>query len=259
MMAILGKYVCAGKPMSEGIENLLWKVLRRQSLNSLGTQDLRFLHLVLCKMYGLCLNIYLLKESLSNTGSRDDTVLSRKVPLEMWKMLYDGITEMGVTSKMLCSPESRASLWLHFNSNTTLLKGLTSYILQRLGLMQHVDISPNVIVDGNYIYNLCSVLPSRMLMTIAYCLVFWGKQHAENWVRLFSGKIFLLYLILHGYLVPRKSFMAMCTLNDYCGPVELICQDLTNTFGMTNLLNEVHLEKDKSLDYVFIFNNNIIF
>ncbi|AJG42944.1 hypothetical protein KM481_gp14 [Harp seal herpesvirus] len=255
-MGILGKYVSAGKPMSFGVEELMWKMVKNKSLNSLENLELRYLHLILCKMYNFSLNCLLFRDALANCGCRDDTVLSRKVPVEFWRLMYDGCLQMGVINHMLQSEQSRAALWLHFNSHPRLLEGLTNYITQRLGLNHHVEIFPHNITDGNYIYSLGSVLPARLLMTIAFCLVNWGRQESEYWVRTFSKKIFVLYLILSGFLNLSESFL----LTGYEGPVDVVIRDLQATAGIVARGSPPteDAKQQSFLKYLFIFNNNML-
>ncbi|ALE14729.1 ORF18 [Felid gammaherpesvirus 1] len=254
-MDILGKYVSRGKSLSPGLEELMWKMLRNQSLNSLHNQELRFLHFVLCHMYNLCLNSLLFRDAIANAGCRDDVVLSRKVPLEIWKLIYDGCVEMGVTSSTFQSDKSRGELWLYYNTHPRLLTGLTNYITQRLGLKHHVKISEHNLIDGNYLYSLGSVIPSRILMVIAFCLVNWGRMVAEPWIRLFSRKIFILFLLLSGGLVLNEHFL----VSGYNGPVDTVIQDIQ---AMTGIVPIPHLRQEEAshenfLDFLFIFDNNM--
>lgn len=269
---MLGRYVKSGKKMSVGVENMLWKVLREQTLNNYDPSEVRFLHLILCKMYNYTLNLLLFREAISNAGCRDDEVLSRKVPLEIWKLVHEGCSEMGVSDDMLRRERDRAALWIHFNSHPDLLMGLVGYITNRLGLSHHVEIVPNNLTDGNFLFNLGTVLPSRILMSIAYCLLFWGKQESEPWVRCFSGKIFLLYLVVAGYLKPQTSLLSVAANSGYLGPLEMLAADLMATRGVIShgefvspaaLPRPTSEEKERpdtsgSLDYLFIFNNNIL-
>lgn len=246
--------------MSAGLQKLMWKAVLCQSLNTYEAQELEYAHLVLCNMYNTCFNMYTFRESLSNTGCRDDTILGRKVPLDIWVLIYRGLQNMGVTMEMLASEDSRASLWIHFNANPHLLEGLTQYIAYQLGLKHQLKIYPQNITDGNYLYSMASVFPNRLLMCIGYCLVHWGKKKNEYWVRKFFGKIFILYLIMSGYLLPKKTFMIDSINTGYTGPMEVICEDLMVTRGLVRLQDSEHktTHKDSSLDYVFIFNNNFI-
>nr|BEG23009.1 homolog of EHV2 ORF18 protein UL79 [Macronycteris gammaherpesvirus 1]BEG23088.1 homolog of EHV2 ORF18 protein UL79 [Macronycteris gammaherpesvirus 1] len=255
-MDIFGKTVCAGRPMSNGVKSLLLKALKQHSLNNYNSDELKFMHLVLCKMYNYTLNILLFKEALSNTGCRDDDVLNRKVPIEIWKILYDGCQEMGVTEEMLQVEKIRADLWLHFNSHPELLHGLTMYVTNKIGLNHQVDICENNITDGNYLYNLGAVLPSRLLMSIAYCILFWGKQECEPWIRLFLNKVFILYLIVSGYIIPKKSLLMACGNVGYLGPIEVIWEDIACVQGIPVLHEHINRPDSKTLEYLFIFNNN---
>ncbi|AMA67375.1 protein UL79 [Vespertilionid gammaherpesvirus 1] len=259
-MDILGKYVTLNKKMSRGLEKLMVKTLQQKTLNNYNGTEVKFIHMIMCKMYNFCLNSLLFRESISNTGCRNDIVLSRKVPLEIWKLIYDGCKNMGVTDDMLSTQEHRAALWLHFNSHPKLLEGLTSYVTHRLGVYHHVHILPNNITDGNYLYNLGAVLPSRILMVIAFCLLNWGNQNCESWVRFFTGKIFIFYLIVTGYIKPKKTLLLTSASMGYVGPLELIADDIRAMRGtlLENSLTE-HNVYIEPLDYLFIFNNNVLF
>lgn len=247
--------------MSPGLRSLMWKVVLCQSLNTYDAYELKYARAVLCHMYNTCFNMYAFREALSNAGCRDDTVLGRKVPLEMWMIIYEGIRKMGVTMDMLASEDSRASLWLHLNSNPHLLDGLTQYIFNKIGLKHKVNIYPQNITDGNYLYNMAGVIPNRLLMCIGYCLVFWGKRQNEYLVRFLFKKIFILYLVISGYLIPKKTFMMDSVHTGYTGPMEVICTDLQTTRGLIiskNNQNQANFT-DASLEYIFIFNNNVLF
>ncbi|XP_037680497.1 uncharacterized protein LOC119525784 isoform X5 [Choloepus didactylus] len=162
-MDVFGAHVWRDRRMSAGVESLMWKAVYGQRLNTLTSQELRYLHLVLCKMYGLCLNVYLLREAVANAGNQDDVVLGRKVPREVWKFIYDGcVQKTGITHEMLVEQASSAALWLRLNSKPELLAGLTSYILHRLGVRVPVTVAPRNLKDGNYLYTLGGVLPGRV-------------------------------------------------------------------------------------------------
>ncbi|CAA45640.1 unnamed protein product [Saimiriine gammaherpesvirus 2] len=254
-MDILGRFVRESKKMSPGLKTIMEKVLRGQSLNSFHSEELRFLHLVICKMYDFCLNVYILKESIINTGTRDNEVLSRKVPVEIWKIMYDACKSIGVENTMLIDDSSRGQLWLHLNSNIDLLQGMSQFIFSKLGIKHFVKISPQNITDGNYLFNLGSVLPYRLILILQFCLIFWGKEQEEAWVRFFTGKIFMLYLLITGHLLIQKTFILQAASTGYCGPLEIIGDDLRSYLGIhTYMTND--LQHIPSLDLLFIFNNN---
>lgn len=252
----MGQFVCQGKELSPGLAELLWKTVQQKSLNSFTEKELKYLHMVLTNMLNYTLNIYLLRETLAHTGTRDEGVLARKVPDEFWKLVYDGCVDMGVTTGMLLAERQRAALWLHFNSNPDLLTGLTQYVWQRLGISCPLTINPRTLMDGNYLFNLGGVIPSRLLMVISYCLLFWGRQEQEPWVRLFSGKIFVLYLIITGHILPQKSILSLAANTGYRSLIELVVEDLLTTRGLRPQKNNRH--RDMSLEYLFIFNNSVL-
>nr|UTK45506.1 protein UL79 [Equid gammaherpesvirus 5]UTK45585.1 protein UL79 [Equid gammaherpesvirus 5]UTK45664.1 protein UL79 [Equid gammaherpesvirus 5]UTK45743.1 protein UL79 [Equid gammaherpesvirus 5] len=258
---MFGKYVSRGeRPMSAGVRGLMWRVLSGTRLNNYGPEELRFVHLILCKMYNYALNVLLFRETLTNCACRDDCVLARKVPPEMWKLIYDGCREMGVTEETLGEERRRAELWLHFNANPRLLEGLTNYVTHRLGVTHHVTVCANNLTDGNYLYNLGSVLPSRVLMSIAYCLVYWGEQECEPWVRHFSSRVFVLYLLAAGYLRLDGSFADASAACGYEGLVEMVMRDMRGFRGVAGPEPpRAEAPPTDTLDYLFIFNNNILF
>ncbi|AAC95542.1 orf 18 [Ateline gammaherpesvirus 3] len=254
-MGILGKFVCEGKKMSSGLKIIMEKTLKCQSLNSFNSDELRFLHLVICKMYDFCLNIYILKESIINAGTRDNEVLGRKVPVEVWKIIYEACKSIGVEEHMLVENFSRGQLWLHLNAHPELLQGMSQFIFSRLGIKHFVKISSQNITDGNYLFNLGSVLPYRLILILKFCLFFWGNEHEETWVRFFTGKIFMLYLIITGHLLIQKTYMLQAASTDYCGPLEIICDDVRGYLGIHPIMTN-DLKHIPSLDLLFIFNNN---
>ncbi|ATA58247.1 UL79 [Eptesicus fuscus gammaherpesvirus] len=254
----LGRHVARGRPMSPGLEALMWKLLRRRGLNTLSSVELRYLHAVLGGLYDLCLNVYLLREALANTGARDDAVLARKVPLEFWAALREGCVAMGVSDAVLCSEHACAALWRHLNARPPLLLGLARYVLARLGLRHLAAISTHNLVDGNFLFNLGGVLPARLLMIISGCLLRWGDPAAEPWLRGHVARLFLLYLVLSGHLLPRRSFMAHASADDHRGPMDIIAADVAAMAGVC-VCQECPGTQHGSegcWDYVFIFNNN---
>lgn len=211
-------------------------------------------------MYTTCFNFYTFKEALCNAGCRDDTILGRKVPIELWMILYNGLIEMGVNTDMLLSETQRASLWVHFNRNTELLEGLSQFIFRKLGLSHFVRVCPQNITDGNYLYNMASILPNRLLMVVGYCLINWGKAENEYWVRTFLKNVFMLYLVIAGYIIPKKTFMIDSIQTGYSGPIKVLCEDIIVTKGLDYTAEDENESKryDPSLDYLFIFNNNVL-
>ncbi|AIA62055.1 orf18 [Alcelaphine gammaherpesvirus 2] len=253
---ILGRYVSAGPDFSPGVRALLFKLLRGKSLNTLTPEELRFSHLVISKMYELSLNVFLLREAVANCGVTDAVILERKVPVEFWKILLDGCLTMGVTEDMLLSETGRSQLWLHLNKNPQLLRGLTQYVLSRLGLRQHVHVHPQNLLDGNFLYNLGSVFSCRLLMVAAFCLQFWGRPEVEPWVRTFLTKIYVLYLIVLGAVRVNFSVFELSAQNGYCGVLEAVCSDLMALTGHEGG-GPQERQWHEWLDYLFIFNNNV--
>ncbi|AJE29659.1 ORF18 [macacine gammaherpesvirus 12] len=256
---MLGRCLREPQEMSAGLRGLMWRVVRRQNLNTFLPGELRFLHLVLCEMYNYSLNVYLLKEAMANTGTRDDVVLGRKVPVELWKVVYDGLKEMGVSDAALISESKRGALWLYFNQRPELLKGLSDYVFCRLGLSHHVRVVAENLLDGNYLYNLGGVIPCRLLVALSYCLAFWGQAAHEHWVRLFSGKIFMLYLIISGYIMPQRSILEQVGTSGYGGFIEEVCRDVRAVHGIPlwDLAPAVPALTSDQADYLFAFNNSV--
>ncbi|AIB03173.1 ORF18 [Bovine gammaherpesvirus 6] len=255
MAAMFGKYVSEGSRLSMGVRALAWKLIQGKSLNTLSPEELRFCQLVLTKVYELSLNVYLLKEAVANCGTRDNIILDRKVPEEFWKMLYDGCLEMNVPQHALLSNNGRASLWLFLNKNPQKLRGLAKYIFRRLGLHHHVHVYDQNIWDGNFIFNLGSVLACRLLMVTSFCLVYWGRQEVEFWVRKFTAKLFVLYLVLSGGIIIDFAVFNECHLNGYSGLLSTVFGDIMAFKGCEN----GGIQEAKWhwwLDYIFVFNNN---
>ncbi|AAT00007.1 JM30 [macacine gammaherpesvirus 11] len=257
---MLGRCLREPKEMSAGLRGLMWRVIRCENLNTFLPGELRFLHLVLCEMYNYGLNVYLLKEAIANTGTRDDIVLGRKVPVEFWKIIYDGLREMGVSDATLLSETKRGALWLYFNGRPCLLKGLGDYVFCRLGLSHSVRVVPENLTDGNYLYNLGSVIPCRLLVALSYCLAFWGHADHEPWVRLFAGKIFILYLIISGHIMPRKSILEQVGTSGYGGFVEAVCRDVRAVHGIPawDFAAAAPALTSRQTDYLFAFNNSVV-
>nr|WIM51702.1 MAG: hypothetical protein ADFBMEEK_00068 [Peromyscus leucopus gammaherpesvirus] len=243
--------------MTEGIRRLLFKVLRQQKLNTYTNQELRYLHLILCKMYEYCINMYLLKEAIANTGTSDDSVLCRKVPTEVWKIIYDGCLEMGISHEDMISEKKSCVLWEHLNKQEGLLQGLTNYIFHRIGVESQVTIRHAVLTDGNYLYNLGGVIPNRLLMAIGFCLINWGKQENEHWVRLFSGKIFILYLMLRGWIRIGPGSCVKASETNYPGVTDMVAHELRILFGIRTSM-QGSTKHTNELDYLFIFNNSVV-
>lgn len=214
--------------------------------------------MVLCKMYEYCINMYLLKEALANTGTSDDVVLCRKVPTEIWKIIYDGCLEMGISHEDMISEKKSCALWEHINKQEHILQGLTSYILHRIGIYNQVTIKRAVLTDGNYLYNLGGVLPNRLLMVIGFCLINWGNQENEHWVRLFSGRVLILFLMMRGWITLGPGSCVKATETSYPGITEMVMNELRIFFGIGTTSGSVITEHTKNLDYLFIFNNSVI-
>lgn len=255
-MELLGKYVCVGEKMSFAQKALLLKVVENQSLNNCTEDEQHYLHLIIKNMLQFCLNVYILKENLCHVGTRDDVVLSRKVPGEFWKLLFDTCVEMGVSSDMLISERRRAGLWLHFNSRPELLQCVLSMLLGKMGVKNDLKVNEIVLTDGNFLFNLGSVLPNRMIMILCYCLAFWGKETQEPWVRFFTSKIFILFLVISGHLLPQKNWISLSATTGYTSFIEIIMDDIKATLGVGH--PTATPPYDESLDYLFTFNNSVL-
>ncbi|AAO12322.1 hypothetical protein KM546_gp15 [Porcine lymphotropic herpesvirus 3] len=253
---MLGKYVFEGKPMDDGLKNLFWKIMLGKSLNTLSNNELRYCELMLNKIYEFTLNVYLIREAITNCAVRDDKLLSRKVPTEYWKMLYDTCQVMNISSDVLSHSGQRGSLWLFLNSNPKILKGMYTHILNYMGIFQNINISPQNMTDGNFLFNFGSVLPSRFLMVVGFCIVFWGVQKLEPWVRKFVRMIFILYMILLGHIIPQYSIFDVSVSNNYLGLTSSILEDIMSLHGTLPPSGEItHV---RELDYIFIWNNSIL-
>ncbi|QDQ69226.1 UL79 [Colobine gammaherpesvirus 1] len=256
---MLGRHVREALPMSPGLKKLLWRFLCGKNLNTFHPQELRFLHLVLCEMYTFVLNVYLLREATSAAGTHDATVLGRKVPVEVWKLVYDGLAAMGVNRRDLLREEWRNALWLHLNANPRLLKGLADYLFRRLGLMHSIRIAPENLGDGNFLFSLGSALPCRLLLALGYCLCFWGLAQHEPWVRFFSRQAFLTYLIIRGHLMLPGSLLSWASETGYTGPIEAVCRDIGSMHGLVAVTGEVlPAPGNEQLSYMRVFDNNAL-
>ncbi|ABB22236.1 hypothetical protein OvHV-2gp16 [Ovine gammaherpesvirus 2] len=254
---ILGRYVRAAPSFSPGARTVLFKLLQGKSLNTLTPVELRYCHLVLTKIYELGLNAFLLREATANCGVTDTVILERKVPLEYWKILSDGLKATGVSDRMLLSEAGRGQLWLHLNRTPSLLRGLARYFFLTLGLTHHVRIYEHNLLDGNFLFNLGSVFPCCLLTVAAFCLVFWGRSEVEPWVRAFMLKIYLLYLVISGALRVDFSVFQESSLNGYRGILDTIYADVVAFSGPRNPQPQAKAWHPW-LDYIFIFNNNIV-
>lgn len=231
-MCPLGRYVFLRKDdLSPGIQRLLDLIVSGERLNNYAPDELRFLHLILCRTFDFCLNVLLLREAQVNTACRDDALLSRKVPADFWATLYCTLVATGVHPRQLTKEESRAALAMRLNASPDLLQAITSSILRKYNLRACVKISPNNLTDGNYIFNLGAIIPSRCLMSLAACLRFWGDQCLEPWVRLFSGKFFFLYLLIGGFIGIRKTLLLDASERSYLGIFETLIEDLAAIRG----------------------------
>ncbi|AAM22118.1 unknown [Suid gammaherpesvirus 3] len=253
---MLGKYVFEGRPMSNGLKGLLWKLMMGKSLNTLSMNELRYCQLMLNKVYEFTLNMYLLREAVTNCAVRDDKLLSRKVPIEYWKMVYDTCERMNIHSDILEDSAKRANLWLFINSNPKILKAMFVDILQQIGISQNINIDIQNLSDGNFLFNMGSVIPSRLLMILGFCLVFWGIPKLEPWVRKFVSMVFILYMMLLGHIVPKYDIFEESVSNNYSGLSSLIWKDIMSLHGAvpsSGTMQHMH-----ELDYIFIFNNSIL-
>lgn len=267
----MGKFIFLRKEPSPGLRALLFRVIRGETLNSYSTDELRFLHLILCRTYGLCLNFYLLREAVANAGLRDDFVLARKVPSPFWRMLFHACADCGVVPVDFSTEERRNALFYKFNSSPELLAGLTRGILRRCGIGCAVRISERNLIDGNYLYNLGSSLPVRCLMALGFCIRFWGDRRYERWVRLFSGKFFILYLLISGHLGFKPALLIEGASRSYSGLIESILDDFAATKGLYRHEGRTLMGLDDGdsagaedadrewLTYLFSFNNSVLF
>lgn len=251
-------FVSKGKPMSLGLENLMWKLLEARPLNTLSSHELRYLHLLLCKMYDLILNVYLLREALANTGNRDFMVLGRKVPIEYWKILWDVCLKCGCNKQDILNEERSCALWYHLVGNPSKLEKLVQHIFQRFGIKHFVLIDHRNLKDGNFLYNLGSVLPSRLLMVIGFCLVFWGREKEETWVRFFVTHIFIVFLLISGHLHLSKDIITKNMEFDFRGIIYTILKDIHMCRGTPPRIGW-DLTQIEGTDYLFLFNNDVIF
>ncbi|AAB66393.1 hypothetical protein [Murine herpesvirus strain 4556] len=256
--AMLGRYVIVGKPMSPGLQALLSKILFKDKLNTLSSTELRLLHAILCHLYNFTTNCYLFKYALYNTGTYDNGVLGRKVPIQFWTLLYEVCLESGLTTKDLTDETVAASLWYRLNTaDDGTLCGFCEKIFKKLGLTHHVALDLVNLRDGNLLFNLGSTIPCRLLMCLLFCLKNWGAQGLEPWVRHYVGKFFLLYLILAGYLLPRKECVEFAATQSYAGLMETICADIL-TFQGSQALSLPPDNYLQELDQLFTFNNSFI-
>lgn len=231
-MCPLGRYAFQRKEeLSPGLRRLLSLVVSGERLNNYASEELRLLHLILCRTFDFCLNVLLLREAQVNTACRDESLLSRKVPIGYWVALYSTLIALGVDRDVLTKESSRAALAMRLNASPDLLRRVTVLILQRYDLRSCGRIAPNNLTDGNYLFNLGATLPSRCIMSLAACLHFWGDPCLEPWVRLFSGKFFLLYLLIGGFVGIRKTLLLDASERSYLGVFEGLLEDVAAIRG----------------------------
>ncbi|ADW24359.1 hypothetical protein RHVP.18 [Cricetid gammaherpesvirus 2] len=255
---LFGRFVVEGSNFTPGLKSMFWKLVSGRQLNTLSNYDLRFLHLLLCKMYEFTLNCYMLKDAMGNCGTGDSVILGRKVPLEYWKLLYDVCCKCGMKPTEMANEGAAAQLWARMTQEPLLLKELLRQFFLHIGLTQPVSIRPCNMFDVNLLFNLGGALPCRLLMVLMYCLKNWGKQECEPWVRHFCLKIFVLYLLITGSIVPKRELLDSCVRDSYAGILETITQDILVTYGASYIPRAPN-RHHASLDLVHAFNNNILF
>lgn len=246
----------SGRELPQGLQRLLFKVVQRRQLNTLTSNELNLIHVILTRLYSFILNAYLLRQAMGNIGTYDNGVLGRKVPLEYWRLVYDVCLEVGMNPKDLAHETIAGDIWKRLNSDEKALSCFTQRIFQKIGL-QNVYIDPLNLRDGNFLFNLGSVLPSRSLMVLLFCLKHWGQQPCEPWVRFFAGKMYVLYLIIAGYIIPRRAAVESAIAQSYSGLLETVMVDILNFNGIQVLTND-QTEYLQELDIIYAFDNNVL-
>lgn len=238
--------------------SLLNKLVTNASLNSLHSEELRFLHLLLTRMLQLAINLYSFKETIINSGNCDSHILGRKVPLVLWQAFYRACKGLGLKDSDLLCPKRRRSAWIQINSDVKLVQALLDTVMASTIKFNRCIIYPNILVDGNSVFNVLSVLPSRLIMCLSFCLLHWGEQTYEYWVRTFSTKVFILYLLLSGKLIPKASMLQAAANMNYAGLTETIITDLLATRGLNVLSSEYDIDIGSKFDFLFLFDNSVI-
>lgn len=186
-------------------------------------------------------------------------VLGRKVPLKLWQVFYIACKKAGLKDEDLVRSEGRRAAWLALNKAPRLIQSMLDHVMfQSLGF-PGCPLYPHILIDGNVVFNVLSILPNRLVLCIAFCLKYWGQQAYEPWVRLFSTKVVILYLIISRHIQPKSSTLQAAADMNYSGLIELICTDILATRG-TRARQFVH-DQDSlllpGLDFLYLFNNSI--
>lgn len=256
-MKLLGSCVFADEEkFTGGVSRILMNLILQRPLNNFSGNELRYLHLVTTSMLKYCVNFYLWRETVTNTGNRIDLVLGRKVPVSFWKMVYDALNIIKVPDEVFVNEQASTAFCLHLSRTPKILHAVCKFIWKQFGLQgSYPKIYDDLITDGNFLFNFGSIIPSRFLLTILFCLVYWDEADEEVVLRRALKHIFIAFLIIEGYIyIDKKIFLS----HQYSGIVDLVCDDIIGVSGVGGPCMVIHENRVTSNYYSFInlFNNN---
>lgn len=263
-MKPLGTCVLADEEkLTPGVKKILINLIKEKPLSSFTCNELRFLNLVTTSMLKIVVNLYIWRETVVNTGNRVDLVLGRKVPIQFWKLVYDALILMNVPKDALITETGSVALCKHLTANPNTVFTICKYIWRKFGLcVMYPNIKHELITDGNFLFNFGSVLPNKTILSVLFCILYWGNDNEELVLRRILKNILITFLIVNGYIfIDRNIF----TMNYGCvGILELICEDIIGLHGLhfqgCPYKNSCVENEKESVYYNFInlFNNNIL-
>ncbi|AAK38218.1 ORF10 [callitrichine gammaherpesvirus 3] len=207
-------------------------------------------------MLEMAVNFYVCREGMINTGNRVNMVLGRKVPDMYWRLVYDAFSDLNFPPEAIVPGSRSVALCQFLHSRVDVSQALCDAVFRGLGLRNAPSMNSTCLSDANLLFNLGSIIPYRLIMSLLYCLVFWGVGSHEPSVRVVAKTCFVCFLGMTGYLIFDRALFG--ETHDYEGLWRSVCLHIASWHGLTPLPSKETQDSanKECLDFIGMFDND---
>ncbi|AEV80775.1 protein UL79 [Aotine betaherpesvirus 1] len=212
------------------------KLSSGQPLTAFQLEELKIIRMACLVLFHRGLELLLLRETLNNLGVSDNTVLSRKAPLDYWFHLYRELRQLfpqlNLDRTFNEHEAARVSQQL-----ATAQPGsdvlLTRFIQRHTRLL--MKLPRDLTSHGNILFSLGTLYGHRLFRLAAFFNHHWGTESHEPLIRIICQKMWYFYLIATGKMLITPNALEIQRTRHENGVFNFIIDDYKTFTGTTQL------------------------
>ncbi|AEV80930.1 protein UL79 [Saimiriine betaherpesvirus 4] len=215
------------------------KLASGQPLTSFQLEELKIIKLSCLMLFHRGLELLLLRETLNNLGISDNTVLSRKAPLDYWFHLAEELKHIfpELDLNRIFNEHEAAEISRHLT-----IKPMAADLLLTKFIQRHTQLllklPPDLARNGNILFSLGTLYGHRLFRLASFFNRYWGTDSHEPLIRIICQKMWYFYLIATGkMLITPNALEIQRTRHEY-GIFNFIIDDYKTFTGTTQLYQE---------------------